>query len=111
VVARNIGSPEWTKYKRGDRVILTGDYHGFPQNTAGTVLGVYYYLIEVLFDGEDHYRVLPFSMVTHASQDEMQSANACGTVQGQTHEAMEVSAPHSFKSDEQVQRGEVLSLR
>jgi len=49
---------EWTKYKRGDRVKLNFGHQGFPA-TEGKVLNAWPKMIEVLFDDEDHYRVIP----------------------------------------------------
>lgn len=64
---------DWTRYKRGDRVILNFGYRGFPAS-VGTVLHSKPYGLEVLFDGEDEYRVLPFSMVKHATQEQLEQA-------------------------------------
>ena len=65
---------KWLQFKRDDRVKLNFGYHGFPA-TEGRVLNSWPWGLEILFDGEDSYRVMPFSMVEHVGETKDQSAN------------------------------------
>jgi hypothetical protein len=84
---------DWTKFKRDDRVRLDFGYHGFPA-TEGRVIGVYPYCLEIIFDGEEHYRVLPLSMVKHCDTKEQMATDDLGTIPSQTTQDMEMREAH-----------------
>lgn len=64
----------WMQFKRDDRVRLNFGYHGFPE-PEGRVLQSWPWGLEILFDGEDSYRVMPFSMVEHVDKTKDQAAD------------------------------------